>query len=323
MKALERVFAVLVTAVLAAQDDAALHKAIREYESAKEAPARIRALEAIAALPADLPADKRTRALAKGLAAREPSIRLRAVQLVAEAPDRDIAIVSLVAACKEVRNHMRRTTSLVPTTPVGGMPDLFEEPQQFKKWSSRMAQFIEQMRAWGEAVDQELAAYRHLLTTLEGSKDARAVAGLLALMDYAGASEDATRAAKALLRFPTKETLAAVTRHIAVFEAAAKSGQKEVERIRGTKPEPMPKHWHGTKEEWNEKEWTRINLSASKAQTNVNTVERCAEGHVDCLAAFAREHKLADPPTTVSWSLWQPWLAGARLAFADPPSSDK
>src|SRR5262245_26380611 len=77
MKSLAHVFAFFVTvAVLAGQDVAALNKAISEYECAKEVPARIRALEAIAALPADVPADKRTRALARGLAASEPGVRL-------------------------------------------------------------------------------------------------------------------------------------------------------------------------------------------------------------------------------------------------------
>lgn len=326
MKSLAPVFAVLVTlAVLAGQDDAVLQKAIREYESAKEVPARIRALEEIAALPADVPADKRTRALAKGLAAPEPSVRLRAVQLVAEAPDRDIGITSLVAACREHRNTAQRSiarASRIPRLP-SDVPDLWKEPEQFKKWADKVGQITDQFRVWAYVVGQELAVFGQLLTTLEGSNDPRAVAGLLALLDYAGASAEATRAAKAMLRFANKETLGAVTRHIAVFETAAKSAQKEAERIAGSKREPMPKNWQGTKEAWNEQERTRIDALAAKAQATVFAVQKNAEGYVDCLVAFAREHELADPPRTVSWSSWQPWLAEARLAFADPPSGGR
>ncbi len=265
--------------------------------------------------------DERLRAtafeqLAAGLDHSEWPVRLRAVELLAAARDRERAIDRLVAAAARIGDDMQKRLRELPPAgkppkppapgedPFAGLQKTLEQPREQLALAKRALDELDGAMALVEAYRREFLAMpeaprrRGLLSLHHGfpGYDPRLLSPLLAVWDA--------------------DVIVALGDMHTATSASATQAKEALTKARRQKPQSNPwpdKH----RDAWLAREQGRIRGEVEKLQAQFDERERSLAEFEDVVSRFAAEHELPAAPKGAASAEWRRWAAAARKVVAE------
>ncbi|MCA8973767.1 MAG: hypothetical protein KDC98_03560 [Planctomycetes bacterium] len=308
-------FAFVAAAVFGQDDPVAAGRAA--FRRASSEADKIAALDVIAKPTGAAEVAAVIAALGEGLRDDSVAVRVHAIGLVAAASDRGAALAELVAGCQALASRWERIS--VEDRPELGtkkLPDLFEDPEGFRKAMDEMKVNLEKLKTWTDRLAEENRVVESYLRALAGFDDDRMIDGYGSLLAVTGVDDHGRDIARALFARETRLALITAIEPLRVQEKRVGELEDRVNKIRRTKPGAPPKSWRGRREAWADQEAKRIAKRVDGARKSMSKAEGAGRSYADLLRTLAAEHGLPEPPKDEQFSSWRAWVQRAAKALS-------